>query len=313
MTYSGMDQTSMGHGFVQKLARFYERNRIGKQLQEGLCLLDAAVSHESNTAYHPYDSRMERPFSPPLLSRSRASTPSLTLTRASSDEQWRYGLFQHLENETSIRIPPYRVVISPSTGTEVVIEDPISGEGVKTLGEVWNTLDVRLKYRAVVQLREMLKALRSIKPEEIPQRPIIADRYISRPGTNPKNQKRVYKNNAEFVHILKDSVGAVAYDDDLVRSAVEFVDELTMSRCELVFTHGNLTADNIYVSEWTGDILAIVNWSEAGYYPVYWEFVKAKLSYNDEPYFDRDGAVEMILKPWRIELALMKPAHEMMY
>ncbi|KZL84987.1 phosphotransferase enzyme family protein [Colletotrichum incanum] len=235
------------------------------------------------------------------------------MTRASPDEHWRYELFQHLGNETNIRIPPYRIVISPSAGTEAVIEDPICGEGVTTLGEAWNTMNDRLKYRAVVQIREMFKALRSIKPENIPQRPIIADRYISRSGTNPMNQKRVYRNNMEFVNILKDSVAAVTYDIDIVRNAVEFVGELAMSRSELVFTHGNLTADNVYVSEWTGDVLAIANWSEAGYYPIYWEFIKAKLSYNNEPYFDRDGAVEMILKPWRIELALMMPAHDMIF
>ncbi|GJC81346.1 hypothetical protein ColLi_04184 [Colletotrichum liriopes] len=256
---------------------------------------------------------MARPFGPPLLSRSEASTSYPILTRASSDDHWKHALLRHLGNETNIRIPPYRIIISSSAGTEAVIEDPMGGEGVRTLGEAWNTMNDRLKYRAVVQIREMLKALRSIKPEDIPQRPIITDRYISRPGTNPMNQKRVYRNNMEFVDILKDSVAAVAYDADIVRNAVEFVDELAMSRSELVFTHGNLTADNVYVSEWTGDVLAIANWSEAGYYPIYWEFIKAKLSYNNEPYFDRDGAVEMIMKPWRVELALMKPAHDMIF
>ncbi|KAK1989071.1 hypothetical protein LZ30DRAFT_744672 [Colletotrichum cereale] len=222
-------------------------------------------------------------------------------------------MLRYLGNETNIRIPPYRIVTSPFTGTETVIEDPISGKGVKTLGEAWNTLDYPLKYRAVVQTREMLKALRRIKPIDIPQRPVIADRYVSRPGSNPLNRERVYRNNAEFVCILRDSVAAVAWDTDLVRNAVEFVDELAMSRHELVFTHGNLTADNIYISEWTGDVLALANWSEAGYYPLYWEFIKAKLSYNDEQNFDREGAVDIILKPWRIELALMKPAHDIIF
>ncbi|EFQ33532.1 uncharacterized protein GLRG_08811 [Colletotrichum graminicola M1.001] len=222
-------------------------------------------------------------------------------------------MFLHFANETSIRVPPFRIATSPLTGIEAVLEDQISEEGVIRLGEVWTILDDRQKYRVVVQTREMIKALRSTKPRDIPRRPVIADRYVSRPGCDPVNRVRVYENNKEFVRILRDSVASVSYDPDLVRSAVEFVDELASSRNELVFTHGNLTADNIYISERTGDVLAIGNWSEAGYYPPYWEFVKAKLSYNEEPNFDREGAVEEILKPWRIELALMKPAHELMY
>ncbi|KAK1590602.1 uncharacterized protein LY79DRAFT_515673 [Colletotrichum navitas] len=222
-------------------------------------------------------------------------------------------MFLHFANETSIRVPPFRIATSTLTGIEAVLEDQISEEGVIRLGQVWSMMDERQKYRVVVQTREMFKALRTTKPRDIPQRPVIADRYVSRPGCNPANRIRVYKDNKEFVRILRDSVASVSYDSDLVRSAVEFVDELASSRNELVFTHGNLTADNIYISERTGDVLAIGNWSEAGYYPLYWEFVKAKLSYNNEPDFDRDGAVEEILEPWRIELALMKPAHEVLY
>ncbi|KDN72038.1 hypothetical protein CSUB01_02384 [Colletotrichum sublineola] len=249
----------------------------------------------------------------PLLLRSRASIPSPILTRASADDHWLLQAFRYLGNETSIRIPPYQIVTSPSTGTEAVIEDQVSGEGVKTLGEVWNVWDDIRKYRAVVQTRDMVKAMRSIKPTDIPQRPVIADRYVSRPGSNPLQRERVYRDNKEFICILRDSIAAVSHDAHLVRNAVEFVDELVASKQDLVFTHGNLTADNIYVSEWTGEVLAIANWSEAGYYPLYWEFIKAKLSYNNEENFDREGAVDIMLEPWRIELALMKPAHETMF
>ncbi|KAK2031462.1 hypothetical protein LX32DRAFT_681126 [Colletotrichum zoysiae] len=193
------------------------------------------------------------------------------------------------------------------------MEEQIDEEGTRRLSEVWNILDGKQKYRAVVQIREMFKALRSTMPRSIPPRPVIADRYVSRPGSNPVNWARDYRNNQEFVWILRDCVAAVSYDEDLVRNAVDFVEELASSRPELVFTHGNLTADNIYISQQTGDVLAIADWSEAGYYPLYWEFIKAKLSYNNEPNFEREGAVEEILKPWRIELALMKPAHELIF
>ncbi|KAK2004987.1 hypothetical protein LX36DRAFT_649240 [Colletotrichum falcatum] len=297
---------------VLSSGRIFLKDQAEKHYQGDPCMTEDS-HHESNTTYDSYDSETERASRLLMLLRLSVSTPSSTLTRASADDRWKLRLYLHLANETIIRIPVFRIAVSPRTGIETVIEDRVGGEGVTTLGQVWNILDDRRKYRAVVQTREMIKAMRSIKPRDIPQRPVIADRYVSRPGSNPANWERGYRDNAEFVRILRDSVASVSYDADLVRNAVEFVDELAKSRQELIFTHGNLTADNIYISEVTGDVLAIGDWSEAGYYPLYWEFIKAKLSYNDEQNFDREGAVDVILKPWRIELALMKPAHDIMF
>jgi serine/threonine protein kinase len=40
-----------------------------------------------------------------------------------------------------------------------------------------------------------------------------------------------------------------------------------------VFTHGDLRPDNIIVKD--GRVTAILDWEMAGWYPDYWEFVKA--------------------------------------
>lgn len=42
---------------------------------------------------------------------------------------------------------------------------------------------------------------------------------------------------------------------------------------EIVFTHGNLRPNNIIVKN--GRLAAIIKWESAGWYPDYWEFVKA--------------------------------------
>ncbi len=45
----------------------------------------------------------------------------------------------------------------------------------------------------------------------------------------------------------------------------------------VVFTHGNLNPQNIVIS--TGPsprVVAVLDWSQAGWYPAYWEFCKAR-------------------------------------
>ncbi|WYZ35555.1 hypothetical protein EsH8_X_000202 [Colletotrichum jinshuiense] len=287
-------------------------SRSSKELQDSLHLAEPEP-HLNRSKWLDAGCLRSLP-SPCPSSRSEPPPPLVFLKHAEPDDHWKFGLYRYLEEETNIPIPPYRVVTMPIAGTELVIEERIKNRSsVVQLSEIWNLLDDRKKKRAVVQIREKIKLLRSITPSDVSKPPFITDRYISRLGCDPMNKDREYSNNNEFVDVLKSSVAAVDYDPDLSSFAAKCIEQLKTSKNELVFTHGNLTADNIYVNPETGNIVAIANWSEAGYYPLYWEYVKARLSYNSEPNFVREGTVEKIMDPWWIELALMKPAQEMIF
>jgi hypothetical protein len=43
-----------------------------------------------------------------------------------------------------------------------------------------------------------------------------------------------------------------------------------------VFTHGDLVACNIQLVPGQAKVAAILDWAQAGWYPAYWEYCKAK-------------------------------------
>ncbi|WQF86157.1 hypothetical protein CDEST_11171 [Colletotrichum destructivum] len=154
------------------------------------------------------------------------------------------------------------VVIPLSAGTEAVIERPISGKN-------------------------------GIRPSCACNLSTIAHQYISRSDSNSVNQQHVYANNAEFVDILRDSIAAVAYDTDLIHNAVGIIEEIRKCiRQEHNFLYGNLIMDNTYTDSRRRDVLTVTNRIEAGYYPVYCEFIKTRLSYTSEPCFQIAGSLD---------------------
>ncbi|KAK2592984.1 hypothetical protein QQS21_009312 [Conoideocrella luteorostrata] len=83
-------------------------------------------------------------------------------------------------------------------------------------------------------------------------------------------------------------------------------------RSTIVFTHADLVAPNILLS--TGPdpkVIAIIDWAQAGWYPSYWEFCKARRVDLDAQYFSGD-----IQDEWRakyLPLVLDEVDNEMYY
>lgn len=59
-----------------------------------------------------------------------------------------------------------------------------------------------------------------------------------------------------------------------------------------VFTHGNLTPRNVVVRG--AQVVAVLDWSQAGYYPAYWEYTKMRCCDTEEQ-FVRDGMPEYLV------------------
>lgn len=55
---------------------------------------------------------------------------------------------------------------------------------------------------------------------------------------------------------------------------------------EIVFTHGDLASRNILVDE-DGHVTAVLDWENAGWYPEYWEYVRAYSEWNALPGWSR--------------------------
>jgi serine/threonine protein kinase len=57
----------------------------------------------------------------------------------------------------------------------------------------------------------------------------------------------------------------------------------------VVFTHDDLVPPNILLSPGTNPVVAaIIDWGQAGWYPAYWEYCKARRVRPNPEYFDED-------------------------
>jgi aminoglycoside phosphotransferase (APT) family kinase protein len=71
------------------------------------------------------------------------------------------------------------------------------------------------------------------------------------------------------------------YDPPIPQSEIEFRRRLykEISGSQITFTHGDLVPHNILVED--GHVTAIIDWGQSGWYPAYWEFVKAMFGCAD--------------------------------
>jgi hypothetical protein len=71
----------------------------------------------------------------------------------------------------------------------------------------------------------------------------------------------------------------------------------------IVLTHSDFTPRNVLVDQ--GKVVAILDWEMAGYYPGYWEYVKAYYRPDWNSSWFRDRVVDSMLPPYHIEHAVL--------
>lgn len=76
-----------------------------------------------------------------------------------------------------------------------------------------------------------------------------------------------------------------------------------LSAHKTVLTHSDLSPRNILIQR--NQIVAIVDWEMAGFYPAYWEYVKALYHPDWQSERIADGAVEEILESYHLEHAIL--------
>lgn len=77
----------------------------------------------------------------------------------------------------------------------------------------------------------------------------------------------------------------------------------TLKDHKIVMTHGDLSPRNILVQG--SKVVAILDWEMSGYYPEYWEYVKALYRPAWKSSWIKDGAVNQVLTPYLSELAVL--------
>ncbi|EME84196.1 uncharacterized protein MYCFIDRAFT_210810 [Pseudocercospora fijiensis CIRAD86] len=208
-----------------------------------------------------------------------------------------------LSEKTAIPIPTVHDAYIQDDGCGVIIMEYV--EGV-TLDKAWPTYDLAQKQAVVHQLKRYLNELRQI------QSPVISsvdgepccDQFFSW----DMREYGPYSTEMQFHEGLVQALHERA-DHSWSRMVARFL--RSMSGHETVLTHNDLTPSNILVND--GSVVAILDWELAGFYPDYWEYVKAYLFADWQSIWVADSIPDKILQPKRTELAFMLHARDIMW
>lgn len=209
-----------------------------------------------------------------------------------------------IKSKTSLPVPEvYNAYVDEETDRGVIIMENIEGDVLK---DVIEEMDPERREKILLELQKLMSELRSIEGDFIGsidgspcEDPVFC---AEQGGFGP------YKTEAEF-------------NDGLIRamnisqsnSWVDHVSKLirAMPSHKIVLTHSDLSPRNIIVKE--DKIAGIIDWEMAGFYPEYWEYIKAMYHPDWESCWVRDGLVDIVLKPFHLEHAVMLHMQEVVW
>ncbi|ROW08669.1 hypothetical protein VPNG_06463 [Cytospora leucostoma] len=200
------------------------------------------------------------PISPKLCIKA---TPFTQLAEANA--------MRFVAQHTSIPVPMVHCAFEEKGQTYILMER-IEGD---TLAQVWGQRSDESKARILRQLKGIVEQLRrisappSIGVANVDGGPIFDHRLPRKSSWGP------FATIQDFHRELRSGIDAGDIEDDAsspgVKDMASFHEQAWQAP---VFTHGDLSALNILVR---GDeVVGIIDWETAGWYPPYWEYTSAK-------------------------------------
>lgn len=196
--------------------------------------------------------------------------------------------------KTAIPVPKVLdAYIQESDGRGVILMEYVDGE---TLGKAWAHITAEQKDHIIAQLSGYMNELRTIKASQIATvdyKP-CRDQFFTDVATiwGP------YKTERAFHEALST---AVRQDDAWSRMVSQFL--ATIGEHDTVLTHNDFTPRNILVKD--GNVVALLDWELSGFYPDYWEYVKAHLWEDWGSQWITERRPDQILEPKLSELAIL--------
>ncbi|KAI9933695.1 hypothetical protein ASPWEDRAFT_167965 [Aspergillus wentii DTO 134E9] len=183
---------------------------------------------------------------------------------------------------TSIPVPNVHDVRWQDGRVTEIVMDFVPG---KTLEDAWENMDSNQKACVTEELRGYMCELRQLKGSYIgalDRGPVIAGKYGPLVG-GPFDTEQQFN---EF--LLGDIARSIP---DLLR---HYAKHALDNDHEIVFTHADFAPRNVLVDD-QGHVTAIIDWEDSGWYPEYWEYVKAMRELNSVP--DWPEYLSQILPP----------------
>lgn len=208
-----------------------------------------------------------------------------------------------LSEKTSLPIPKVYDAYVQEDGRGVIIMEYI--EGV-TLDQAWPSYDQAQRSSVLYQLRNYLTESRSITANVISSidGKACCDQFFAAGsiGYGPYRDETAFKEGLVYALQQRGHHAWFRMVASLIRS---------MRGNGIVFTHNDLTPSNILVRD--GMVVGILDWEMCGFYPDYWEFVKAYAFAEGDGWWVKEDILDQILTPKMAELEFILLAKKLMW
>ncbi|CAL5875246.1 uncharacterized protein PFLUO_LOCUS9550 [Penicillium psychrofluorescens] len=182
-----------------------------------------------------------------------------------------------VKDNTTIPIPSLLKDWDDEDGRYFLIAERVPGE---PLERVWPKMSTPAKEKLAQQTAEYLKQLRQLhssKIQSVHGQPVY-DAFLFA-GYGPKGYEVPHGPLLSDEQLWNEMTPALKNVPDVVRALLR---EKMPPAQPYTFTHGDLTTCNIMVDPDTHSLTAIIDWENAGYFPVWWEFAHASISFGDD-------------------------------
>ncbi|KAI1330582.1 kinase-like domain-containing protein [Xylariaceae sp. FL0255] len=180
---------------------------------------------------------------------------------------------QFVRDMTTIPVPIVVGEWTEADGTYHILQEKMKGD---TLEQVWPSLSDEARENIAKEVTEYVLQLRTL----------ISDRIANLDGGEcPNNEFIPIEITLPIMHNDNQvwSVMAETFPECTSEGMKEKLRWAMPATGPYTFSHGNLAAENIMVKD--GHVIGLVNWEDAGYYPVWWEYARNEIAHSFE---DRD-------------------------
>ncbi|KAJ5361944.1 Aminoglycoside phosphotransferase [Penicillium brevicompactum] len=206
---------------------------------------------------------------------------------------------QFIAQHTSIPVPKVKCAFTRSGMTYIVMER-IKGD---MIGHGWVYRSEESEAKLLLQLTENVRQLRDLQPPEDNKIASVngGSLYDCRlPGSVIRFGP--FDNIQDFHRHLREGR---EFDPNL-RPEIQELIKLQSKSWPLVFTHGDFSSLNILARR--DDIVGIVDWETAGWYPSYWEYTTAYQVNPQNSFWVNE--IDKFLEPMPEELAMERIRQE---
>jgi aminoglycoside phosphotransferase len=188
----------------------------------------------------------------------------------------KYGPFQHISEaatmqyiaaNTNMPVPKVYCVFERK-GVTYIVMSRIAGS---PLGHRWEQRSAESKERILKQLKGYVSEMRSLRPaDEGGVQAVDGGKLYDVRLSGGVYGFGPFRSVQDFHSFLRDGIGSSPGQHPEVN---ELVDKHTTAHYGISFTHGDLNSMNILTKG--DDVVGIVDWDTAGWFPEYWEYTTA--------------------------------------